>query len=99
MTDGLLDWLRDRRRRLPASPAMAIYHLGAAIFAISMGLLGWLFDRYVLAFLPFVILFVVSNSARWGRISWAYSITALALIASFTLLAKADQVEHDNARW
>jgi hypothetical protein len=53
----------------------------------------------VLAFLPFVLIFVVRGSGQWGRLAWTYSIAALMILASFTLLAKADQVDHDNARW
>jgi hypothetical protein len=83
----------------PINPVVACYLLGLLIFGISLGLTGDLFDRYTLAFLPFVILFVVRGAAEWGRWAWGYSVVALVLLAGFTLLAKADQVDHDNARW
>jgi len=80
-------------------PALALYLVGILIFAVSLGFLALPFDRYTLAFLPFVILFMVRGTSEWGRLAWGYSIAALALVAGFSLLAKADFVDHDNARW
>lgn len=99
MGDGLLDWLRERRHRIAPSPLVGFYLLGLMVFVASTALLGDLFDRYTLAFVPMWIMFVVRGSARWGKIAWGYSITTLVLISGFTLLAKADQIDHDNARW
>jgi hypothetical protein len=97
--DNLLDWLRGLRRGHSLSPITALYFLGAGIFLISMAVLGDLFDRYIFTVLPFIILFVVRGCARWGRLAWTYSLVALALITTFTLLAKADNIDHDNVRW
>jgi hypothetical protein len=99
MGDALLDWLRERRERRPLSSVTALYLLCAGIFIISVALLGDLFDRYVITVLPFFILFLVRGSARWGRIAWTYSLVTLTLIATFTIIAKADNIDHDNARW
>ncbi len=97
--DAFLDWLRDRRQKDPLSPVTALYLLGAGIFVVSVALLGAIFDRYALAVLPFVVLFVVRGSSSWGRAAWAYSLITLAILATFTMLAKADNIDHDNARW
>ena len=97
--DGLLDWYREVRQGTPLSPHLPLYLLGACIFVASLAFPGDLFDRYILGFLPFVILFMVRGSAQWGRVAWAYSIGALVLIALFATLAKSDQIDHDNARW
>jgi hypothetical protein len=64
-----------------------------------MGALGDSYDRYLLGYLPFLLLFVVSASGRWKCTAWAYSLTALVLIAGFTLLAKSDHIDHNDARW
>ena len=69
------------------------------MFVVSLGLLADLYDRYVLGFLPFVILFLVRASPRWGRFAWGYAIAAFLLLSTFTLTAQADFIDHDNARW
>jgi 4-amino-4-deoxy-L-arabinose transferase-like glycosyltransferase len=97
--DAFLDWLRDRRQNEPLSPVTALYLLGAGIFVVSVALLGAVFDRYVLVVLPFVLLFLIRGSGSWGRAAWTYSIVMLAIITTSTLLAKADNIDHDNARW
>jgi len=103
MAAGLGEWLRavwrQRAARPGLTPLAGCYLLGAGIFVASLAFPGDLFDRYILGFLPFVILFVVRGAAGWGRRAWAYSGGALALLALFTVLAKADQIDHDNARW
>lgn len=99
MTDALIDWVRARKERLPVSRVAAPYLLGLVTFLTSVALLGQIYDRYLVIFLPFLILFVVRGSARWGKGAWAYSVAALAVITSFALLAKADQIEQDNTRW
>ena len=73
--------------------------MGIAIFVVSLAFLGDFYDRYSLGFVPFVILFLVRASSTWGRIAWTYSVVALVLLGSFTLLLKADFVDHDIARW
>jgi hypothetical protein len=99
MTSGLFDWLKLQRNREPLPPLAALYVLGAMIFVVSLAFAGDVFDRYILGFLPFLILFVVRGSLTWGRSAWAFSLLTLAILAAFTLLAKADQIEHDNVRW
>jgi hypothetical protein len=99
VADALIDLPGERRRGQPLSPVVALYLLGAAIFFVSVAFLGDVFDRYVLTVLPFALLFVVRGSAGWGRISWAYSVVMLLAIATFTVLLKADNIDHDNARW
>src|SRR5205823_5569400 len=78
---------------------VGVYGIGALTFAVSLAFPGDLFDRYILAFIPFLILFVVRGAAGWGRIAWAYSLSALAVLAVWAILLKADQIDHDNARW
>jgi 4-amino-4-deoxy-L-arabinose transferase-like glycosyltransferase len=103
LSDSLIDWTQsrwqNRRARESLSPAVGFYLLGALTFVISMAFPGALFDRYILAFIPFLILFLVRGSATWGRLAWTYSIAALAVLVTFTLLAQADFVDHNNARW
>ncbi len=101
VTEALWGWLKALCKRPGAhlSPIMGFYLVGLLTFAVSVGYLAALFDRYALAFIPFVILFIIRGSRAWGRAAWAYSVVALVLIAAFSLLAKADQVDHDNARW
>jgi hypothetical protein len=60
---------------------------------------GDLFDRYLLAFLPFFILYLIRDVAGWGRRAWTYSVVALIVFAGFSLCLKADQIDHDSARW
>ncbi len=99
IVDGLLDWLKELKQGTPLSPRLPLYLLGIMIFVISMAFPADLFDRYILGFLPFVIIFMVRGSMQWGRAAWTYSIAALVLISLFATLAKADQINHDNARW
>jgi hypothetical protein len=106
ISSALFDWARDLARRLwryrrtpPASSAMPLYLLGGMIFLVSVLFLGDSYDRYVFHFLPFLLLFLVRGSASWTRRGWTYSLVALALIASFTVLAKADNIDQNNARW
>ncbi|MDQ2806593.1 MAG: glycosyltransferase family 39 protein [Chloroflexota bacterium] len=99
MADAGLDWLRDRVRRVPLSPAVALYAVGLGIFVIYMAATGDYFDRYLVSFLPFVVLFVARSTAEWGRRAWAVSLAGLALLGSFSLLLHADFADHDTARW
>jgi hypothetical protein len=99
MSSRLWDWLRGLRRARSLSPVFAVYMLGALLFVVSLAFLGDLFDRYVLSFVPFVILFVVAGAARWSRPARGYALVALLLLATFSVLAKADHVDHANARW
>jgi Dolichyl-phosphate-mannose-protein mannosyltransferase len=81
------------------SPITGFYLVGGGIFVVSLGLLADLYDRYTLGFLPFVFLFLVRASPKWGRLGWGYAIVALLVLSSFTLAAKADFIDHNNARW
>jgi 4-amino-4-deoxy-L-arabinose transferase-like glycosyltransferase len=99
MTDGLLDWLRGLRQGQPLTPLAGFYGFGLLTLGVSVAVANDFYDRYVLAILPCAILFVVRGAAGWGRRAWAYAGVALACLALFTLLLKADQVDHDNARW
>ena len=42
---------------------------------------------------------MIRDTQRWSKGAWAFSLVALAFIASFSLLAQADFIDHDNARW
>jgi hypothetical protein len=101
LSDGLLDWVQARRQapREPLSPLAALYLLGLLIFGASVAFAGLFFDRYALAFLPFVILFVVRGAREWSDLAWAYSLAALLVLAVFTGLLKTDQIAHAAARW
>ncbi len=103
MAAGLIQWLRDlwasRHARPLVMPRMALYLLGAMIFAISVALQGDIYDRYLVQFMPFLLLFVVRGTSSWGRTAWIYSVAALVLVASFTVVAKMDNMDHDRARW
>jgi 4-amino-4-deoxy-L-arabinose transferase-like glycosyltransferase len=90
-------------RRIPPrphlSPITGFYLVGAGIFIVSLGLLAELYDRYSLGFLPFVILFLVRSSSGWGRLARVYAVAAFIVVATFTLVAKVDFIDHNNARW
>jgi hypothetical protein len=75
------------------------YLAGALIGGVSLAFLAELYDRYLIGFLPFLILFVVRSSAGWGRRAWAVAWAGLVAWAGFSLLLKADAIDHDNARW
>jgi hypothetical protein len=100
---GLIDWGREfwaiRRERPVVMPRMAVYMLGAFIFVISMTFQGDMYDRYLVQFLPFLLLFVVRGSSSWGRWAWGYSVAALVVVSSFTVVAKMDHMDHARARW
>jgi hypothetical protein len=100
MTDSFFDWLRDvRKTSRSLGPAMPLYLLGLAIFAVSVGFVGESFDRHLLGVVPFVLLFMVRGTTHWGKIAWGYAWVALTILAVFSMLLKADMVSHDNARW
>jgi 4-amino-4-deoxy-L-arabinose transferase-like glycosyltransferase len=101
ISDGLLDWVQGQRQtpREPLSPLAALYIVGLLIFLATVAFAGTFFDRYALAFLPFVILFVVRGAREWGDLAWAYSLAALLVVAVFAGLLKTDQIAHANARW
>src|SRR5262249_28022292 len=99
MSDGLLDWLGDRLRRRPLTPLTGGFLVGLTIFGVSPAVSGDFFDRYVLAFVPFVILLMVRGARAWGPLAWRYALGALTVLAVFTLLLQRDFVAHDNARW
>ena len=98
VTDVVLRPPRMRRdRRL--SPLLGVYLAGLLIAGVSLAALTELYDRYLLGFLPFLILFVVRGSRTWGRLAWGYALTALAIVGVVGMLLQADAVDHDNARW
>src|SRR5207244_3592624 len=84
---------------LSVDPRAAVYLLGFTTFVVSMAFPGDLFDRYVFAFLPFVILFAVRGSGEWRTPGWALSAAALVLVGAFSLIAQADNMDHASARW
>jgi hypothetical protein len=92
-------WLRAFRPQQGLTPLAGFYFLGAVVFAASLALPGDYFDRYSLAFTPFFIVFVVRGAPQWDKWAWRYSLTGLILLATFTLLAKADHMEHNRVRW
>lgn len=98
-SSGLAAWLRARPWRAPLPLALAFYGLGALIFVASLAFPGDLYDRYILAFLPFAILAVVQRAGRRGRRAWAGVGAGLVVFALVTVLLKADAIDHDNARW
>jgi 4-amino-4-deoxy-L-arabinose transferase-like glycosyltransferase len=97
--DGLMDWGRSLRRRAPLTPLAAFYGVGLATFIISVVFTGGFFDRYLLGFLPFVLMFLIRGTPAWGKLAWGYSLLAVGALACFSLLLKADMVSHDAARW
>ncbi len=99
IADALLDWLPTLRQRAALPPRVAFYGLGLLIYGTVTALTGDVFARYLLGFLPFVILFVVRGAARWSRPAWGYSIATTVVLAAFALAAKADQMDHQNVRW
>ncbi|HUS14401.1 MAG TPA: glycosyltransferase family 39 protein [Chloroflexia bacterium] len=99
LSDGLLDgaWAALRGRTM--TPRAGVYLAGLAVFVVSMAAAGEYYDRYLLGFLPFLLLFAVRGAATWGRWAWRYSIVACILWAGVSVLLKADAIDHDNARW
>jgi hypothetical protein len=92
-------WLRRTLGERKLTPLAAFYGVGTVVFVVSLAFTGDLYDRYILPFLPFFILFVARGASSWGRLAWAYSIAGLALLGTFTLMAKADHMEHNSVRW
>jgi hypothetical protein len=41
----------------------------------------------------------VRGATGWSRRAWAYTLVVFALWAGFSVLLKADAIDHDNARW
>jgi hypothetical protein len=99
LASALYDWLRETWGTKKISRAAAVYAVGLAIFVISIAYPNEYFDRYLLGFTPFVILFVIRGVREWGRVAWGYSVVTLGLLAIFSLLLKADMISHANARW
>ena len=99
MADAGLNWLRDRLRRVPLSPAVGLYAVGLGIFLIYMAATGDYYDRYLVSFLPFIALFVARSTAQWGRRAWAGSVAGLAGLTTFSLVLHADFTDHNTARW
>jgi hypothetical protein len=99
MSAMLIDWASELRARKPLPPIEALWLVAAGIFVVSLAFPGDLYDRYLLPLVPFVLLFLLRDSAQWGRPAWGYSLVALALLATFTLVAKADFIDHNRARW
>jgi hypothetical protein len=101
LSDGLLDWVQARRQapREPLAPLAALYLLGLLLFVTTVAFAGQFSDRLALAFLPFVILFIVRGAREWGDLAWAYSLAALLVLAVFAGLLKTDQIAHADARW
>lgn len=92
-------WIAGLRRRVLTVPLTGVYLVGLAIGGVSLAFLAELYDRYLVGFLPFVILFVVRGAAHWSRRAWSYALVALFLVATSGVLLQADAVDHDNARW
>jgi 4-amino-4-deoxy-L-arabinose transferase-like glycosyltransferase len=95
----LIDWLSELKARRRVPPVAALYIVAFGIFVASLALTGDIFDRYLLPIVPIVLLFLLRDSGAWGRVAWGYSLAALVLLTGFTLLAKADFIEHNRARW
>lgn len=102
IADALLDWLArlvKRDWKITLTPLAACYIAGAGVFVATAAFVGDVFDRYMVGFLPFVILFVVRGSANWKRPAWTYSIATAAVVLVFSYMLQADFVDHDNARY
>ena len=98
ISSAFLDWLRAWRRGEPA-PLAGVYLAGFGIFGASLALPADFFDRYVLGFLPFAILFVMRGARGWGRWAWRYSVAAAVVWGLGAVLLQADYLDHDTARW
>ncbi|MDQ5824242.1 MAG: glycosyltransferase family 39 protein [Chloroflexota bacterium] len=100
MLNSFFDWVRDvLKTNKSISPVVALYLLGVGIFAVSVAFVGESFDRHLLSVVPFLLLFMVRGTRHWGKFAWGYAMLALAMLAGFSMLLKADMVSHDNARW
>ncbi|MGI8589272.1 MAG: glycosyltransferase family 39 protein [Chloroflexia bacterium] len=99
VSDGFLDWLQNRGQYGRLTPLTGVYLVGLAVFVASLALPGDFFDRYLLGFVPFVILFVVRGAAGWSRWAWRYTVAALTIWALGVILLQGDFIDHDNARW
>ena len=91
--------IQNPKSKIGSSPLAGFYLTGALVFLVSLAFLGDLFDRYILGFIPFVIVYLLRGSKEWGRAAWVYSVGACVLLLTFSLVAKADFVDHNNARW
>lgn len=102
IADALLDWLPKLFRRewsLVLTPVIACHIAGAGLFLATTAFTSDVFDRYMITFFPFVLLFVIRGAAKWKRLAWAYSIGTVLAIMVFSYMSQADFVDHNNARW
>ncbi|MDQ6693451.1 MAG: glycosyltransferase family 39 protein [Chloroflexota bacterium] len=95
--DSLLDWAG--KRPLAFRPDAGFYMVGLAIAVVTVAASGAIYDRYVLGFGAFMILFAVREACSWGRIAWGYSLAALVVLSLFSVTLKADAMDHTNARF
>lgn len=99
---AFVDWVASlfrQKLKIEAAPQIACYLTGAAVFIGTVAFTADIFDRYVVGFIPFVILFVVRGALGWKRLAWVYSIAAFLALSTFSFLLQADFVDHNNARW
>jgi 4-amino-4-deoxy-L-arabinose transferase-like glycosyltransferase len=99
IADSLLDWGRERLQRQPLTPLAGVYLTGLAIFTTTVALSGYVYDRYVLGFGAFLILFAARGSREWGRAAWGFALAAFVVLALFSVTLKAAAIDHTNARW
>ncbi len=86
-----------RRQRLP--PITFIYLFGLLTALVTFAFTGVIFDRYLLAFIPMLIIFALRGCPSWGRLAWSYVIAGTIFLAVASVLLQADYNDHATARW
>jgi hypothetical protein len=99
LAGGVWSGLAVRQARATLPPVVGNYFVGLATFGVTLALSGYFYDRYLLGFLPFVLLFLLRATPRWGRGAWSIACTGLVVLGLFGILLRADAIDHDNARW
>lgn len=99
ISESLAQCWRERATwRIQAQPTLLLYILALLIAVTTYAFSGLSFDRYTLAFVPMLIIFIVRRSDKWKR-GWSYMVIATLLLASFSLSLQADYADHAAARW
>ncbi len=97
--DGLEWWPRFVADRRQTGPVIFIYILGLLIFIVTYAFNGLSFDRYILGYLPLLLIFLLRGGAGWGRWAWGYLLAGLLLLGIGGVLMQADYADHNTARF
>ena len=100
ISDRLLCWWQRRATWQGLGDAtLFVYIIGLLIAFTTYAFSGLSFDRYTLAFVPTLLIFLLRESSAWQRWVWGYMIVATLLLGGFSLLLQADYADRAAVRW